>query len=330
MTNLGVDLGTANTIVFADRKGYVINQPSVIALNDAEEVVAFGADAKLMLGKTGKYIHVVRPLADGVIADFTAGDAMVREFIRSAHVSRFRIGRVVVGVPTGITDVERRAVIESAEMAGAREVYLVAEPMAAAIGTGLDVTGRDAHMIVDIGGGTTDIAVINYGGIVVDNTIRIAGDEMNESIVRFLKNHYHLTVGEASAERMKIEYGTVSKKYNSQVLAVKGVDSFSGMPRQLELSNSFFIDALAEVTETVVRAVLRTLEQLPPDLCEDILQQGIILAGGGALLRGLQETIRDRIRVPVSVADDALFCVAEGTRRILEDFDHFKPVLYHA
>jgi len=326
-TNLGIDLGTANTVVYADGKGYIVNQPSVIAFNNQHHVIAFGNEAKEMLGKTGDLIRVVRPLSDGVIADFEAGEELVKALIRSASIPKYRIGKVLMGVPTGITAVEKLAVIESAEQSGAREVFLIAEPMAAAIGIGLDVKGKDAHMIVDIGGGTTDIAVISYGGIVLDNTIRIAGDELNEAIVRFFKNQYHMRIGESTAERMKIAFGTVSEKYNGKAVTVKGLDVRTGLPRQLILSSSFFVEALEDVVQVLVGAILQTLEKLPPELVNDLVDRGIILTGGGALLRGLDDILRLKTSLPVSVADDALFSVAEGTRMILEDFKSYRSIL---
>jgi rod shape-determining protein MreB len=326
-TNLGIDLGTANTVIFAERKGYIIDQPSVIAFNSKYEVLAFGTEAKDMLGKTGDRIKVLRPLADGVIADFVAGEEMIKAFIRSASVPRYRIGKVIMGVPTGITEVEKLAVIESAEQAGAREVYLVAEPMAAAIGIGLDVKGKDAHMIVDIGGGTSDIAVINYGGIVVDNTIRIAGDEMNEAIIRYFKNKYNLRIGESTAERLKMIHGTVSEKYNGKAVTVQGLDVQNGLPRQLILTNSFFIEALKEVIDTIISAIMTTLENLPAELVNDLVDRGIILTGGGALLAGLDEVLREKTSLPVSIAHNALYSVAEGTRLILDDFREYEEIL---
>jgi len=326
-TNLGIDLGTANTVVFTDTQGFVVNQSSVIAFNQEDEVIAYGNDAKEMLGKTGDLIRVVRPLADGVIADFEAGEELVKSFIKSASVPKFRIGRIVMGVPTGITEVEKLAVIESAEQSGARDVYLIAEPMAAAIGIGLDVLGKDAHMIVDIGGGTTDIAVITYGGIVIDNTIRIAGDELNESVVRYFKNKYNMRIGEATAERLKIEFGTVTEKYNGRAVTVKGLDVQTGLPRQLILKSSFFIEAMADVVDVIISAILGTLEKLPPELVNDLVDRGIILTGGGAMLKGLDDIVREKTSLPVSVADNALFSVAEGTRLILEDFKSYQKIL---
>lgn len=326
-TNLGIDLGTANTVVFAERKGYIVNQPSVIAFNNHYDVIAYGLEAKDMLGKTGDRIKVIRPLADGVIADFVAGEEMIKAFIRSSSVPKYRIGKVVMGVPTGITEVEKLAVIESAEQAGAREVYLIAEPMAAAVGIGLDVKGTDAHMIVDIGGGTTDIAVINYGGIVVDNTIRIAGDEMNEAIIRYIKTKYNMRIGETTAECLKISHGTVSEKYNGKAVTVKGLDVQNGLPRQLIITNSFFIEAMKDVVGTIITAIMNTLEKLPAELVNDLVDRGIILTGGGALLNGLDEIICEKTSLPVHVAHNALYSVAEGTRLILDDFHAYKDIL---
>ncbi len=326
-TDLGIDLGTANTIIFAEDRGFVLNQPSVIALDQSNRLVACGTDAKNMMGKTGNSIQVIRPLADGVIANFVAGEEMVKAFIRNASVSRFKIGKVVIGVPTGITEVEKQAVIESAEIAGAREVHLIAEPMAAAIGSNINVLDNKAHMVVDIGGGTTDIAVINLGGIVVDNTIRIAGDEMNEAVMRHLKQHYHLVIGEATSEKIKIRYGTVSKQYNGKSVDIRGMDLVSGLPRRLALPNSFLIDALQGIVDTIVHSIVSIFEKLPLNLVDDIVDSGIILTGGGALLKGLDELISEKTRLKVHVSSNAFYSVAEGTRRVLENFNHLRIVL---
>ncbi|MGD9900330.1 MAG: rod shape-determining protein [Calditrichaceae bacterium] len=326
--NIGIDLGTANTIVYVNKKGYIINEPSVIAFKNSSDIIAIGTDAKKMLGKTHKDIKVIRPLADGVIADFVAGEAMIKRFIKLAQIPRFLIHKIVIGVPTGITSVEKRAVIESAQAAGAKKVFLITEPMAAAIGVGLDVLGSDACMIVDIGGGTADIAVINYGGIVVDNTLRIAGDEMNEAIVRYFKNNYHIRIGEMTAEALKIDYGTAFSNNHSTMFEIKGIDYQTSIPRQLVLSNDIFAEALHDVLNTITNAILSTLDQLPPELASDIIDRGLILTGGGALLTGLDDYIRERINIPVSRPENALYCVAEGTRKILESFDYYKPVLF--
>ncbi|MCB0282432.1 MAG: rod shape-determining protein [Calditrichaeota bacterium] len=327
-TNIGVDLGTANTIVYVNGKGFVVNEPSVIAYKNKDNIIAVGRDAKEMLGKTHPGINVIRPLADGVIADFIAGEEMIKAFIHLAEIPRFFINKIIVGVPTGVTSVEKRAVVESAERAGARSVHLISEPMAAAIGVGINVLGSNACMIVDIGGGTTDIAVINYGGIVVDNTIRVAGDEMNEAIIRYVKNTYNLRIGEASAERLKMDYGVVGEQ-NEKDFFIKGLDAQSGLPRQEEISTLMFDEALKDVLATIINSILLTLDKLPPELAADVIDRGIILTGGGSLLKGLDFYLRDIVNLPVSRASNALYCVAEGTRKILENFELFKPVLFN-
>lgn len=327
LIDLGIDLGTANTIVYADKRGYVVNEPSVIALDGSYRTLRIGAAAKELMGKTGADIKVIRPMEDGVIADFRAGETMIKEFIKLAGVSKFRIGRVVMGVPTGITEVEKRAIIEAAEFAGAREVHLVAEPMAAAIGIGLDIQGVNANMIVDIGGGTTDIAVINYGGVVLDNTIRIAGDELNEAVIKYLKSTYNLKVGELTAERIKIEFGDISDAKPDTRIQVKGLNHLTGLPTGIEIPLRFFKDAFNEVIGSIVGAILKTLERLPEELSVDIIERGIVLTGGGALLNGLDEVIRQKTNLPVSVADNPLLTVAIGTERILKSFKSFENVL---
>lgn len=326
-TNIGIDLGTANTIVYVSNKGFVLNEPSIIAYKDRDNIICVGSQAKEMFGKTHKGITVIRPLADGVIADFVAGEEMIKTFIKQAQIPRFFINDIVIGVPTGVTSVEKRAVVESAEIAGARQVYLVSEPMAAAIGVGINVLGSDACMIVDIGGGTTDIAVINYGGIVVDNTIRIAGDEMNEAIIRHAKNAFNLRIGEMTAERLKIEYGAIGD-LPEQEFQIKGLDVQTGLPRQIEVTSNFFTGGLKDVLNTIVNSILTTLDKLPPELASDVIDRGIILTGGGSLLNGLDTYLRDIVNLPVSRPGNALFCVAEGTRKILENFDTYKSVLF--
>lgn len=326
-TNIGIDLGTANTIVYVADKGFVVNEPSVIAYKSRGNVIAIGKEAKDMFGKTHDRITVIRPLADGVIADFVAGEELIKSFIRLAEIPPFFINDIVIGVPTGVTSVEKRAVIESAESAGARRVYLVAEPMAAAIGVGINVLGSNACMIVDIGGGTTDIAVINYGGIIIDNTIRIAGDEMNEAIIRYVKNTYNLRIGESTAERIKIEYGVVGDQPGVD-FQIKGLDAQSGLPKQIDVKGQLFKEALKDVLNTMMNAILTTLDKLPPELASDVIDRGIILTGGGSLLKGLDSYVRDIVNLPVSRPGNALYCVAEGTRKILDNFEMFKPVLF--
>jgi len=326
--NMGIDLGTANTIVLQRNTESIINEPSVIALDQKGGLVALGNEAKKMLGKTHPGLMVLRPMADGVIADFMAAEQMIKGFIREAGVPRILINKMVVGVPTGITAVERRAVIDSAFLSGARRVYLVAEPMAAAIGVGLDVLGPDAMMIVDIGGGTTDIAVINYGGIVLDNTLRIAGDEMNETLIRFFKNKFHLNIGLQTAERIKIRYGIASEEVMGEKFDVQGMDIQTNLPRRIKVDSGIFLEAFTLIFDTISNAVLGALDQLPPELASDLIDRGIVLTGGGSMLKGMDILLREKIKIPVSIPDNALFCVAAGTREILDDFKRFEPILF--
>ena len=325
LKNVGIDLGTANTIVYVYGKGYAVNEPSVIAYRDNTSILAVGCAAKEMLGRTHPGIKVIRPLADGVIADFGAGEDLIKKFISMAEIPGFLLNRVVVGVPTGITSVEKKAVIESAQLAGARNVFLVAEPMAAAIGMGLDVLGSEANMIVDIGGGTTDIAVINYGGIVIDHTIRIASDELDEALIRYLKNRYNMLIGDKTAEELKIKHGTVNGRFEK--FEVRGMDGVLNMPRAITLTSTLFKRAFEPVVKEITNAIIETLDQLPPELAGDIVDKGIVFAGGGSMLNGLDSYLRERLGIPVSRPENALFCVAEGTRKILEEFDKYKSVL---
>lgn len=327
--NIGIDLGTANTIVYLEHKDFVINQPSVIAFTDRGILRALGQEAREMMGKTHPGLKVMRPMADGVISDFIAAEQMIKGFIRLTGVPRFLLNRMVVGVPTGITPVEKKAVVDSAHSAGASRVFLVAEPMAAAIGVGLDVLDSEAAMIVDIGGGTTDIAVINYGGIVLDNTLRIAGDELNEALVRHFKNYFHLKIGLRSAERLKMLYGIAHISAAGEHFEVQGIDTQNRMPRRLKVNPTLFLDAFDFILKTIADTVLRTLEELPPDLASDLIDRGIILSGGGALLNGLDTFLREQIKIPVSIPDNALFSVAEGTRKIIQEFQHYQPILMH-
>lgn len=324
--DIGIDLGTANTIIYASKRGFVLNEPSVIAYQRGA-VYKVGKAAKEMIGKTHNELEVVRPLADGVISDFRAGDDLIKTFIKNVGISRLLINRVVIGVPTGITPVEQNAVLESALTAGARKAYLIREPMAAAVGLGLDVFGSKAHMIVDIGGGTTDIAVINYGGIVLDNTLRIAGDEMNEALQAYLKTHFHLHIGELTAEHIKINYGALCNHVSGIDLPVRGIDHNNRLPRELLIKDSLFEKALQHVLESIVEAIKKTLDELPPELAGDLIEHGIVLTGGGALLKGLDQYLREKIGLAVSFPDNALYCVAEGTRKILEDFNTYRSLL---
>lgn len=325
--NIGIDLGTANTIVYLQQKEFVLNEPSVIAFTDRGVLRALGKEAREMMGKTHPGLKVMRPMADGVISDFVAAEQMIKGFIRLTGVPRFLLNRMVVGVPSGITSVEKKAVIDSAHSAGARRTFLIAEPMAAAIGIGLDVLGSEAAMIVDIGGGTTDIAVINYGGIVLDNTLRIAGDELNEALIRHFKNQYHLKIGLQSAEKIKILHGIAHEEVAGESFEVQGIDIQNHLPRRIEVSPLMFLDAFSFILQTIADTVITTLEELPPDLATDLIDRGIILSGGGSLLKGLDIYLREQIKIPVSIPDNALFSVAQGTQKIIEEFSRFESIL---
>ncbi len=325
---VGIDLGTANTVIYVKGSGFLINEPSMIAYDADHKEPIVGREAHTMMGRNHGNIKVVCPMANGVIADFESAEDMIRGFLTRARIPRWFMDRVVVGVPTDITPVERKSVEESVLSAGARNVHLVAEPLAAAIGIGLDIFSGQATMIVDIGGGTTDIAVINYGGIVLDNTLRLAGSEMNEGLVRYLKNHYHLEIGTPTAERIKMEYGKIGAFIKKSQFEVSGLDLQSHLPKRLCLSNQVFDEALGTVVNNIGNAVVQTIEQLPPELAQDLIDYGLILCGGGALLPGLDRYLGDRLKLPVSKPSNPLLTVAEGTRKILEDFPVYKSVFY--
>jgi len=327
-TDIGIDLGTANTLIFLKDKGIIVNEPSLIAFEESNgKVVAVGLEAREMLGRTHHDIVTIRPLKDGVIADFEATEVMIREFIKKAKVSRISIGKVVICVPSGITEVEKRAVRDSAERSGAREVYLVAEAMASAIGIGLDIEKPVGNMIVDIGGGTTEIAIISLGGIVLHMSIRIGGDEMNESIVQYFKKNYNLLIGEKTAENLKCEIGSALPLDEEITATVKGRDLIDGIPKTVEVNSIEIREALSEPVNTIIESIKMTLEQTPPELASDILDRGIILSGGGALSRRLDDRIMQETHLPVNVADDPLTCVVRGTGKILNDFPLFQKVL---
>lgn len=327
-TDIGIDLGTANTLIYLKDKGIIVNEPSLIAFEEANgKVVAVGLEAREMLGRTHHDIVTIRPLKDGVIADFEATEVMIREFIKKAKVSRISIGKIVICVPSGITEVEKRAVRDSAERSGAREVYLVAEAMASAIGIGLDIDKPIGNMIVDIGGGTTEIAVISLGGIVLHMSIRIGGDEMNEAIVQYFKKNYNLLIGEKTAENLKCEIGSALPLDEEITTTVKGRDLIDGIPKTVEVNSIEIREALSEPINTIIESIKLTLEQTPPELASDILDRGIILSGGGALSRRLDDRIMQETHLPVNVADDPLTCVVRGTGKILDDFPSFHKVL---
>lgn len=330
--DIGIDLGTANTLVFVRGQGIVLDEPSVVAIERVSgKVVAIGSAAKEMLGRTPGEINAIRPLRDGVIADFEITEKMLGDFIRRVVRHKYLMKpRIVISVPSGITEVEKRAVRDSAENAGAREVYLLQEPMAAAIGVGLPVDQPSGTMVIDIGGGTTEIAVIALNGIVSDTSIRVAGDEMNEAIIMYLRKNYNLLIGELTAEEIKIDIGSAFPLERELSREVRGRDLVAGVPKSIKLSSVQLREALTEPIEAIVEAVRQSLEQTPPELASDILERGIVLTGGGALLRGLDKRLREETNLPVYVAEDPLTCVVRGTGKVLEDMNLHGKVLIKA
>jgi rod shape-determining protein MreB len=327
-TDIGIDLGTANSLIYVHGKGVVVNEPSIIAIeNETDKIVAIGNEAREMLGRTHKEILIIRPLKDGVIADFEATEILMRELIRKANINRMLLGRIVVDVPSGITEVEKRAVRDSAERAGAREVHLVAEAMAAAIGVGLDISQPVGNMIVDIGGGTSEIAVISLNGIVDHSSIRVGGDEMNQAISLFFKKNFNLLIGEKTAEQIKCTIGSALPLSEEIKTEVKGRDLVDGIPKTIEISSVEIRDALNECIDTIIEAVRVSLERTAPELASDILDRGIVLTGGGALLKNLDTRMREDTSLPIHVADDPLTCVVRGCGKILENFEQYEKVL---
>lgn len=327
--DIGIDLGTANTLVYVKGQNIVVNEPSIVALDrKSGKPLAIGASAKEMMGRENPDIEVVRPLRDGVIADFDVTEEMLRFFIKKVQKNKLLVRpRIVICVPSGVTPVEMRAVRESAERAGAREVYLIKEPMAAAIGIGLPVEDAVGSMVIDIGGGTTEIAVIALSGIVTWRSIKTAGDELNEAIVTYLKRKHNLLVGERSAEQIKCEIGSAGPLENEIQHPCRGLDMVSSIPKTIIVDSAEIREALSEAVEAIVDAVRQTLEQTPPELAADILDRGIIMTGGGALLRGLDRRLVEETSLPVIVADDPLTCVVRGTGRVLENITHYQKVL---
>jgi len=325
--DIGIDLGTANTLVYVKDQGIVLREPSVVAVKaGTNEVVAVGDDAKRMLGRTPGNIIAIRPLKDGVIADFKITEAMLRHFIQKVHKSRFARPRVVVAVPSGITEVEKRAVKESAEQAGAREVYLIEEPMAAAIGVGLPVQEAAGNMIVDIGGGTTEVAIISLSGIVYSRSVRVAGDELDEAIINYMKRAYNLMIGERTAEEIKLRIGSAYPMGKETTMEVKGRDMVAGLPKTITITSQEVREAMLEPLNTIIDAVRTTLERCPPELAADLVDRGIMLAGGGALLRGLDKLLQEETALPVHVADDPLSAVGEGAGRVLSEIEFLRKV----
>ena len=325
--DIGIDLGTATTLVYVRGQGVVLCEPSVVAIDKfTHQILAVGEEAKRMLGRTPGNILAIRPMKDGVIADFDITEAMLRDFIRKVHRHRPWVApRVVVAVPSGITEVEKRAVKDSAERAGARSpVYLVEEPIAAAVGVGLPIQEPSGNMIVDIGGGTTEIAVISLAGIVFAKSIRIGGDECDDAIINHLKRTYNLMIGERTAEEVKIRIGSAYPLPEETTIEVKGRDILAGLPKTITVSSEEIREALSEATAAILEAIRITLERTPPELSADLITKGIVLAGGGALLRGLDKLISEETGLPVHIADDPLTAVALGTGRYLSDINLLK------
>jgi len=329
--DLAIDLGTANTLIYLEGKGIVLREPSVVAVKDEgryKKVVAIGEEAKKMLGKTPGTIKAIRPLREGVIADFEVTEAMIRYFIQKVHNrSYFVKPRIIISVPSGTTQVERRAVKESAESAGAREVYLIEEPMAAAIGAGLPVSEPVACMVVDIGGGTTEVAVISLGGIVVSHSIKVAGDKIDEAIVYYIKRKYSLLIGEATAEQVKIQIGDVLPQEPYSEMEIKGRDLITGVPKTITITSKEVQEAIKEPVDLIIQAIKQVLEATPPELAADLVDRGIMLTGGGALLKNLDKLISQETGLKVSVAEEPLLCVALGAGKALDNLDKLKDVM---
>jgi len=327
--DMGIDLGTANTLVYVKGKGIIIREPSVVALKEKDKkILAVGNEAKNMIGRTPGNIKAVRPMKDGVIADFDVTETMLRHFIRKAHKrNRLVRPRIIICVPSGVTEVEKRAVIDAALQAGARSAFLIEEPMAAAIGAGLPIHEPTGNMIVDIGGGTTEVAVISLGGIVTSSSIRIGGDEMDEAISQYIKKKYKLMVGERTAEQIKIDIGTATGENGGLTKEIKGRDLVNGLPKTVTINSNEIKDALKEPVNNILDAVKRTLEKTPPELASDVMGRGIILTGGGALLHGIDELLIDITQMPVYLAEEPLDCVVNGTGNALEELDKIKDLL---
>ena len=326
--DLAIDLGTANTLVYARNKGIVVREPSVVVINKlTNRIEAVGGEAKEMLGRTPGNIESIRPMKDGVIADFEVTERMLEYFIKKAHGRKMYVHpRIVIGVPGEITQVEKRAVRDSATRAGASEVFLVEQAMMAAIGAGLPITEPSGNMIVDIGGGTTDVAVISLAGTVYSRSVRIAGNEMDEGIIQYLKRKYNLLIGERTAEQVKIDLGSAFPLKEEIKLEIKGRDLIEGVPRTLTITDEEIREALAEPVTTIVEAVRMALERTPPELSADIMDKGIVLSGGGSMVRGLDQRLRNETGLPVVLAEDPLSSVVLGTGRVLEDIDLLRKV----
>lgn len=330
--DIGIDLGTANILVTIKGKGIVLREPSVVAIDiKTGDILATGHEAKEMLGRTPENIKAVRPLKDGVIADFTATQLLLKNILRKV-CQRYnaRRPRVVVGVPSGITEVEERAVEESVMQAGAREVYLIEEPMAAAIGSGLNVADASGSMVVDIGGGTTEVAVISLGGIVISKSLRIAGDELNEDIINYIKREENIAIGETTAEEIKMKIGCADPLMTDLSIEIRGRDLNTGLPRNINLKSSQIMEAMGESIDKIVETIKQALEKTPPELASDLIEKGIMLTGGGALIQNLDKLLSRETNIPIYVANEPLDCVVKGTEKTLEDLEKLKQVLINS
>lgn len=333
--DIGIDLGTAYCLVYVKGQGIVINEPSVVAINKrTKQILAIGSEAKKMVGRTPGHIVAIRPLVDGVVSDFEVTEAMLKYFIEKIQKKKYSLvprPRVLIGIPYGVTEVERRAVEEAGLNAGARQVFLIEEPMAAAIGAGLPVQEATGNLIVDIGGGTTEVAVISLGGIVTSRSLRIAGDELNEDIIAFARDQYNLLLGERTAEEIKIAVGSAHPTgQEKKTVAMRGRDLISGLPKEIIVTDEEIRKALAKSVALIVDAIKLTIEETPPELIADIMDRGIILAGGGALLKGLDQLLKETTNIPVYIAEDPLDCVVRGTGSVLENLDHLETLLLPA
>ncbi|MCX6765973.1 MAG: rod shape-determining protein [Candidatus Moranbacteria bacterium] len=329
--DIGIDLGTANTLVYVRGKGIVINEPSVVAINKRTgQILAIGREAKQMVGKTPGHIVATRPLVGGVVSDFEVTEQMLKYFIDKVHKESFSLlprPRVLIGIPSGITEVEKKAVIDATTNAGAREAYLIDEPMAAAIGARLPVTEAAGNMVVDIGGGTSEIAVISLGGVVICRSLRVAGDEMNEDIVRYCRDEFNLLIGEKTAEDVKIAIGSAYPQREAMTFPVRGRDLVSGLPKEVIVNDEQIREALSRSIRIIVNSIKTVVEETPPELLADVMQRGIILAGGGSLVRGLDKLIANQTEMPVRMMEDPLTAVVRGTGIVLEDLENLRDIL---
>ena len=327
--DMGIDLGTANTLVYIKGQGIVVREPSVVAIrDDSKEVLAVGEEAKRMIGRTPGNIVAIRPMKDGVIADFDVTQSMLSYFIQKAAAKKGVVSpRIAICVPFGVTEVEKRAIEEAARTAGAKDAFLIEEPMAAAIGAGLRIEEPEGNMVVDIGGGTSEIAIISLGGIVTAKSIRLGGDELDEAIVNYVKKEYSLMIGERTAEDVKIRIGSAYKEGEEMEMEIRGRDLISGLPKTMQISSSEVRDALRDPVNSIVDGIKSTLEKTPPELASDIMENGIMLTGGGALLKGLDKLVKEETGMPVKIAENPLDCVALGTGKSVEDQEIFEKVL---